>query len=137
LARVHTFRFDVHVGYMRDAGDYHRRGGHLAEDSDDRTWEMEGIAMNESDKKGEWVSAYINRHGIKKPIDSYTKQAKLSKTWDCCMLCYQHTGKYDAKALGTELSVIKNMWICRNHLGSKGLYRKIAAIQLKAKKVKP
>jgi hypothetical protein len=51
LGRVHTFRFDVHVGYMRDAGDYHRRGGHLAEDTDDRTWEMEGIAMNESDCK--------------------------------------------------------------------------------------
>jgi hypothetical protein len=47
LARVHPFRFDVHVGYMRDAGDYHRRGGHLAEDTDDRTWEMEGIAMND------------------------------------------------------------------------------------------
>jgi hypothetical protein len=36
---------------MRDAGDYHRSGGHLAEDTDDRAGEMEGIAMNESDCK--------------------------------------------------------------------------------------
>lgn len=70
---------------------------------------------------------YINKRGIKVPIDSVTKKAKLSKSWDCCMLCYNHTGKYDAKALGTELYNIKNIWICKNHMGSKSLYRRIAA----------
>jgi hypothetical protein len=61
---------------MRDAGDYHRRGGHLAEDTDDRTWEMEGIAMNESDKKlimekllGEPYEAWIDAAGTLFPAE--------------------------------------------------------------------
>jgi hypothetical protein len=79
---------------------------------------------------------YINKHGIKVPIDSLTKKARLSKAWDCCMLCKNHTGKYDAKALGTELVAIKNIWICRDHLGRKGLYRKIAAFWRKRENAK-
>jgi hypothetical protein len=51
LGRVYPFRFDVFTRRGGCLGDYHRRGGHLAEDTDDRTWEMEGIAMTESDCK--------------------------------------------------------------------------------------
>jgi hypothetical protein len=79
---------------------------------------------------------YINKRGINVPIDHFTMKARTSKAWDCCILCYNETGRYVAKAIGSELSNIKKVWICRDHMGSKGLYRKIAAFWKKREDIK-
>jgi hypothetical protein len=57
LGRVHLIWPDATAGHRRCLGYHHRHSGYLAEDTDDRTWEMEGIAMNESDCKliTEWL----------------------------------------------------------------------------------